>query len=240
VKDGEFDRAVGEARPAPSELGETLRARIRAAIPYPLKPVRPLPAAWVLTSAVILVCAVVGVAGAARAGFYGIERLGLWAALPILIALGLLAWVAGEKLVAEMIPGRRHRLSAGALLFMASAVLLVIFGLSFTDYHTEHFFSAGLTCLLTGLLHAIPAAVLVGLLLRRGFAVNSTSAGLVGGAVAGLAGVTMLELHCANFEALHVLLWHTAVVPVSAAAGAMAGWAIRPRAAPSRSPAHPR
>ena len=37
----------------------------------------------------------------------------------------------------------------------------------------------------------------------------------------------MLELHCANFQALHVLVWHTAVVPVSAAAGALVGWALR-------------
>jgi len=72
-------------------------------------------------------------------------------------------------------------------------------------------------------------AFLSWLLLRRGFAVNSVSAGLVGGALAGLCGVTMLELHCVNFEALHVLVWHTAVVPVSAAAGALVGWALRSR-----------
>jgi hypothetical protein len=67
-------------------------------------------------------------------------------------------------------------------------------------------------------------------LLRRGFAVNSVAAGLAGGTLAGLAGVTMLELHCANFQALHVLLWHTAVVPVSGAAGALVVWALRFRA----------
>jgi hypothetical protein len=48
-----------------------------------------------------------------------------------------------------------------------------------------------------------------------------------GGTLAGLAGVTMLELHCANFEALHVMLWHTAVIPVSGAAGALLAWAAR-------------
>jgi hypothetical protein len=46
----------------------------------------------------------------------------------------------------------------------------------------------------------------------------------VAGTLAGLAGVTMLELHCPNFEALHVMLWHTAVVPASGAAGALLGW----------------
>lgn len=235
MKDEDINRGAAEATPTSCELDEALRDRIRASIPSPLPPVRPLPATWILTSALVLVCAVVGVAGAARAGFYGIERLGLWGALPVLAALGLLAWLAGEKLMAEMIPGSIHRLGSGALLASASAVLLAVFGLSFTDYHTERFLSAGLTCLLTGLLHAVPAAVLVCLLLRRGFAANPISAGLVGGALAGLAGVTMLELHCANFEALHVLVWHTAVVPVSAVAGAAAGWALRPR---SPAPSH--
>src|ERR1700730_1097245 len=40
---------------------------------------------------------------------------------------------------------------------------------------------------------------------------------------------SVLELHCVNFEALHVLVWHTAVVPVSAAAGALVGWVLRSR-----------
>jgi len=42
---------------------------------------------------------------------------------------------------------------------------------------------------------------------------------LVGGVLAALAGVAPLELHCANFEAWHVLVGHTAVLPVSAAVG---------------------
>jgi len=56
--------------------------------------------------------------------------------------------------------------------------------------------------------------------------VNSVSAGLVAGTLAGLAGVGVLELHCANFEAAHLLVWHTAVVPVSGAAGAVLAWAV--------------
>jgi hypothetical protein len=77
--------------------------------------------------------------------------------------------------------------------------------------------------LATGLLIAIPAALLGWGLLRRGYAVNPVAAGLAGGSLAGLCGLGMLELHCANFQALHVLVWHTAVVPVSAAAGALVG-----------------
>jgi hypothetical protein len=103
---------------------------------------------------------------------------------------------------------------------------LGVFALVFSDYQTDHFIVAGLACLLTGLLIAIPAALLGWALLRRGYAVNPTAAGLAGGTLAGLCGLVMLELHCANFQALHVLVWHTAVVPVSAAAGALVGSVI--------------
>jgi hypothetical protein len=108
-------------------------------------------------------------------------------------------------------------------------VLAGVFALLFRDYRTDHFVSAGIVCLLTGLLHAVPAALLSWLVLRRGFAVNSASAGLAAGTLAGLAGVGMLELHCANFQATHILVWHTAVIPVSGAAGALVAWALRLR-----------
>jgi len=108
--------------------------------------------------------------------------------------------------------------------------LAAVFGLLFDDYHMEHFVPAGLTCLSAGLLHAIPAALIAGWVLRRGYALDSVSAGLAVGALAGLAGLAMLELHCANFEALHVLVWHTLVVPVSAGFGALIGWGLRHKA----------
>jgi len=37
------------------------------------------------------------------------------------------------------------------------------------------------------------------------------------------------EPKCYSLMALHVLVWHTAVVPVSAAAGALLGWALAQR-----------
>ncbi len=120
----------------------------------------------------------------------------------------------------------RPNFSGVGLLATISASLLGVFTLVFRDYRTDHFLAAGSACLVTGVLLAIPAAVLSWLVLRRGFAVNSVAAGLAGGALAGLSGVMMLELHCANFQALHVIVWHIAVVPVSAAVGAFAGWVL--------------
>jgi len=229
VRDDEIDEALEKATRAPHQVDAALLKRVADSVTSSLRPVRPLPPTWVLTGGLVLVCAGVGFAGAARAGFNGIEKLSLTSQVLILLTLGILIWVMGEEFVAEMIPGSRHRLSPGTLLAIVSAALLGVFALLFRDYRTDHFVSAGIVCLLTGLLHALPAAFISYLLLLRGFAVNPVSAGLVGGALAGLAGVTMLELHCSNFQALHVLFWHTAVVPVSAVAGAALGWALHNR-----------
>jgi hypothetical protein len=150
-----------------------------------------------------------------------------WERVLIFSALGIFIVLAAKEYVNAMIPGSRRRVSAGALLGIGTLVLIGVFAVSFRDYRTDHFISAGITCLLTGLLHAVPAALLSWLLLRRGFAVNAVSAGLAAGTLAGLAGVGVLELHCSNFQAAHVLLWHTAVVPLSAAGGALFVWVLR-------------
>jgi len=145
-------------------------------------------------------------------------------------ALGLLACLAAVSFVHQMIPASRLHVSPSALLALSSVALLAVFAPLFRDYHTDHFFLTGIACLLTGLLHAIPAGLLSWLTLRRGFAVNPASAGLVAGTLGGLVGVAILELHCPNFQAAHVLVWHTAVVPVSAALGALLGWGLHYRA----------
>lgn len=87
---------------------------------------------------------------------------------------------------------------------------------------------AGVASPSAGLLHGIPAGLLWWLL-RRGYAVNAVVAGPASGVLAGLAGITLLELDCTNFETFHLLVWHTLVVPLSGAVGAIIGWVLRDR-----------
>jgi hypothetical protein len=216
---------------------ETL-LRLADSIRPSLRPVRPLPQNWVMTGGLVLVCAAVSLGGAARLGFFGFEKMDLLERCLIFSELIILAFLAGTEFVKEMIPGSRHYVSPGALLGFGSGALLGVFALLFRDDHTDHFFSIGIVCLLAGLLHAIPAGLLCWLLLRRGFAVNPVSAGLVASILGGLVGVGMLELHCPNFQAAHVLVWHTSVVPLSGALGAFMGWMLRLRKS-SKSPDRP-
>jgi len=227
VKDEEMDHVLKKAAQAPQDLDPLLLERIGDAIKPTMRPVRPLAPVWLMSMSLVVVCAGVSLVGAARAGFHGIAKMNLLERSVIFPALGLLACLAAVSFVHQMIPASRIRVSPSALPALSSAALLAVFGLLFRDYHTDHFFSVGIVCLLTGLLHAIPAGLLSWLVLRRGFAVDSASAGLVAGTLGGLAGVGLLELHCPNFQAAHILVWHAAVIPVSAALGALLGWELR-------------
>ena len=133
--------------------------------------------------------------------------------------MAALIWLAALRFVSGMIPGSRSIMTPGTLLATVSLLLIAIFALLFHNYRTEHFVHRGISCLTAGLLNAIPAALGSWLILHRGIALSAVSAGLAQGTLAGLAGVTMLELHCPNFEAPHVMLWHTAVIPFSGACG---------------------
>jgi hypothetical protein len=232
VTEHSVDDALQKAAEAEPSVEPELLKQIAVSMQSSLRPVRPLPPTWMLAAGLTVICAAVATAAAARIGFYGIDKLAPWERLLIFSTLGVMAWTWGVAFINRLIPGSRQQLSAGTLLSIGTAVLLGVFALVFHDYHTDHFISSGLVCLRSGLLLAIPAALLSWWLLRRGFAVNTIAAGFAGSALAGLSGVTMLELHCANSQALHVLVWHTGVVPVSAALGALAGWALRRRATP--------
>jgi Negative regulator of sigma F len=227
VKDEEIDDLLKNAGRVPQKVDPVVLKRIGDSIKMTLDSVRPLPPVWVAAVGLVLVCSAVSLAGAARAGFFGFAKMNLLERSLILPALGVLALVAAVSFIHQMIPASRIRISPGTLLAVSSIALLVMFTDLFRDYHTDHFLASGTKCLLTGLFHAIPAGFLSWLLLRRGFAVNPASAGLVVGTLGGLAGVAMLELHCPNFQAAHILVWHTAVVPVSAVLGAWVGWKLR-------------
>lgn len=224
MNDNKMDEILKQAARNPHTVDPVLLDQVTSSIATSLIPVRPLPPSWMLEGALVAISVGIAVAGAARAGFYGFEKLGVAERALIFPALGVFLWLAASLWVSENIPGSWRRVSSGVLLAISTLGMIVVFAGIFHDYQTTHFVSAGVTCLLTGLLHAIPTAFLGWWVLRRGFAVNSVAAGLAGGTIAGLAGLAMLELHCPNFQALHILIWHIAVVPVSGAAGALLAW----------------
>ncbi len=237
MNDRDIDEMLKGAKVPPGPSVETL-GRIARSIAGSMQPVRPLPPRWLLIGAVSLISSVVALSGAAGLGFSGILKMSALERGAVFSVLGILALAAANEAVNAMIPGSRRRFSSRGLLMMAIICVAAVFAASFHDYQTTHFIHAGLVCLGIGLLHAIPAGLLSWLVLRRGFAVDGVSAGLAAGTLAGLAGVGMLELHCPNFQAAHLLVWHLGVLVASAGLGAWCGWRATSTSARRRTPAN--
>jgi len=226
VTEPAVDEAVRRSAHRARGVEPAVLAGIARALADDLAAVTPVAPAWLLTVRLLMACAAVAAAGAAWAGFDGIAGLAPSARVVLLATLALLAIVLARECVARWIPGSRVHLGSATLLAGSCAILCVLFALLFRDYRAEHFVTAGLGCLEQGVLHAIPAALLGALVLRRGHATRPATAALAGGALAGLTGIAFLELHCVNFEAPHQLIWHIAVLPVCAALGALIAWLV--------------
>ncbi len=223
MSDREIDEILRQSAQALPPVDPAQLDRIVKSIGSSIRPVRSIRPAWVLACGLFLTCASVAIAGAMRSGLYGIHNLSVLERALIFPALAVFIWVAAAACVSEIVPGSRRRVSPWTLLIGGCLALLAVFATLFRDYQTDHFLSQGVICLAAGLLHAIPVALVSWLMLRRGYAVNPMTAGLALGTLGALGGVTMLELHCANLQAWHIMIWHTAVIPIAAATGAWLG-----------------
>jgi len=223
LNDREIDELLSRAKLPTGPEAETLE-RIAESIAGSMQPARRLPPRGLLAATGALICVGVALAGAAMLRFSGLVKMGVMERCAVFSTLGILVLNAAGELVRAMIPGSRRLFSSAGLLMVTSLGLVTVLALCFRDYQTTRFIPAGLVCLAIGMLHASVAGLLGWLALRRGFAVDAVSAGLAAGTLAGLAGVGMLELHCANFQAAHVLVWHLGVLLMSAGLGRLCGW----------------
>jgi hypothetical protein len=222
MKDTELDRILRTAARRPIEVSPAVLERIARSLCTSIEPVRPLPPTWVLTSRLLAMNSMIAVAGAVLSGFDAIEALSPKGRIPLFVTLAILGYATGRELVSQFIPGSRHVVVPRVLAATIVALLFSVPAFLLRDHRTDHFIAAGVTCLTTGLICSAPAGLISAWVLRRGFAVNPVSAGLALGILSGIAGVAMLELHCANFQPLH-LLWHLLVVPVAGIVGVLVG-----------------
>ena len=77
----------------------------------------------------------------------------------------------------------------------------------------------GLGCLLKGLASGLGVGGALFFWLKAGAPTSPTRAGWVVGIAAGAAGATIVALHCATDDVVHIALWHGAAVLLSAIAG---------------------
>jgi hypothetical protein len=208
----EFPEILPGAAPDP-----VLMERIAARMTRDLKPVRSLPSAGATVTSLLVVLLAMSVLGAATLGFFGVVRLSPGGIALIFPALAGLALLSAAASVNAMTPGSKRPFHPALLMAAGCAAMAGIFLLVFRDYSLGRFVPQGISCLKAGLLWAVPTAVFGWMLLRRGYAVDRVAAGLAAGTFAGLGGLAVLELHCANFRLWHIVVWHLAVVPTGAA-----------------------
>lgn len=220
----------GESRP----VDPALLDRISQSMAASMQPVQPIAPPWIQAAIVLLLAATVAVVSAAALGLDGFHKLDTGEMSVIFPALIAFSWLAALLSASAMAPGSRRWINPALFLPLAIAGWIAVDVLLFHDYQLDFFVPQGIPCLRAGTIVAIPAGIASWLILRRGFAVHPAAAGLAAGTLAGLAGVIMLELHCPNQNAMHIMVWHTAVIPVAAlAAAATANFSPR-RALPNR------
>lgn len=197
---------------------EAVRAgaeRAQHAILGDLRPVRPLGSPARSALLFLTVFAVAAVLAGIILGPHGFHALSAVQRTLIFCALLVAATVAAAACTRAIRPASGVSLAVPALVLGAAGFPL-LFALQFRGYSTLNFVHEGIPCLVAGLCVSIPTGLLLLPLLRRGFALDHRQAALACGTLAGLAGLAMLEIHCPNLKAIHVMVWHVAVVVVSA------------------------
>jgi hypothetical protein len=216
----EIDKILAKAanRAASPDADRAAIERVQGEILKDLRPVRPIAPTRAFTLALVGLFAAFAVASASALGMHGIRVLSNSQRALIFTILLATAWLAASACAREMRPAAGLRLGLTALV-LSVAVFPVLFSLIFQNYSADRFVSEGIPCLEAGLCVAIPTFLAIVWIFRRGFVLDWSEAGIAAGTLSGLAGLAMLELHCPNLKALHVMVWHVAVVMVSGALG---------------------
>jgi hypothetical protein len=207
---------------APSS--EILR-QIERGIVADLHPVRPLATARYLFAIFAGIFVSVVALGAYRMGAFAIAVMSPVQASAILGALAASAGLLAYSLIQQMVPGSRHHipprwLTAGILISLTVAIAVL-----FQFQHDRDFWKHGWACLRAGTPIGIIAALPIWLVLRRGAILSPGMTGAASGLFAGLVGTSVLEIHCPNLDAWHILVAHLGVSVLCALAGLVVGFA---------------
>lgn len=197
--------------------------RVKAAIVGDLRPVKPLRSRWVFLAGFSAIFIVLCGIGAYRLGPWGWEALSLPRKMLMFGALAASAALLGSSLVRRMAPGGRQWAGPALAPTAVFALLALAIAGVFPFEKDDDFLSAGIICMEAGARYAIVAGICFWLLLRRAAWLSPRWEGVATGTLAGLVGVTVLEMHCPLLDAYHILAWHLGTAALGAASGFLLG-----------------
>ena len=162
---------------------------------------------------------------------FGVSRIGAFALAvmsPLQASVMLAAVVCGAALTAyslgcQIMPGSLHRIRPQVLPLAVVLSLALATVLLFPFQHERNFWAASWWCIRAGAKFGALAAVPLWLVSRRGAVLSPITTSLAGGLFAGLVGTAVLEIHCPNLDAWHILFAHLGVPILFTALGVAVG-----------------
>lgn len=190
-----------------------------------LRPARPLAPARYFFGAFVGIFVSIVAFGVYRMGAFAIAVMTPLQIIAILSALAASAGLLADSLMHQMVPGSRHRISPRLLPVAITISLAIAMAALFQFQQEQKFWGNAWACIRAGTPFGVLAAVPFWWMLRRGAILSPPMSGAATGLFAGLVGTSVLEIHCPNLDAWHILASHLGVAILCALAGLVIGLA---------------
>jgi hypothetical protein len=191
-----------------------------------LSPVRPVAPARYFFGAFIGFFVSIVALGVYRMGAFAIAVMTPVQTAAILSALAISTGLLAYSLVHQMVPGSRHAIPPRLLPVAITLSLAILIAVLFQFQHEQNFWGNACACIRAGASIGALATVPFWLMLRRGAVLSPILSGAATGLLAGLVGASVLEIHCPNLNAWHILVSHLGVAMLCALAGLLIGLAV--------------
>ncbi len=209
--------------PSQIVLTDALQQKIEADILRDLEPILPLSSVGRVMGMLLLAGAFVTAVANYHLGTAGWHARNSLQATVSFVLLGASVLALTNALAHWMTPGSRHVHPVWTYLAFPLLALLAA-NLAMFGYHANpQFVPQALSCWEIGVTCAGLSAPLFWIALRRGFPLNPLAQGTVTGLLAGLVGVTVLEIYCPQLDRLHISVAHIGAAVTAAIVGAAWG-----------------
>ena len=188
-----------------------------------LHPVRPMAPARYFVGAFVGIFVSIVALSVYHLGAFAIAVMTPLQTATILSTLAIGTGLLVYSLVNQMVPGSRHRIPPALLAVGITILVAMVMAVLFQVQQEENFWGNAWVCIRAGTLVGAITAAPFWLVLRRGAILSPRMTGAAAGLLAGLAGTSMLEMHCPNLDAWHILLSHLGVAILCAVAGLAIG-----------------
>jgi hypothetical protein len=218
----ELVRSLDSLVPVDPPSPATLR-QIAEGMATNLCPVRPVaPARYFLGAFVGIFVSIVALS-VYRMGALAIAVMTPFQAAAILSTLAISTGLLASSLVHQMVPGSRHGISPRLLPVGITISLIIAIAVLFQSQRERDFWGNAWACVRAGTAIGVLAAAAFWLVLRRGAILSPSMTGAATGLLAGLVGTSVLETHCPNLDAWHILVSHAGVAILCALVGLLTG-----------------